>query len=160
MSEAKPSKDYSKVIKPYAAFVERLGYKIFYNGCKPDDSEVFLVIRIPNPDNAKDFNLAFYNVFTGAPLSMDGFIRRVIEQKDADGFAKDVINRIKGVTISKTDVVFGLLSQGKYTIDTIYGDGQLHLTKSMLKEVSDWVNFKGGRSPLTRQQIRERMNQP
>ena len=103
---------------------------------------------------------AFYNVFTGAPLSMDGFISRVIEQKDADGFAKDVINRIKGVTISKTDVVFGLLSQGKYTIDTIYGDGQLHLTKSMLKEVSDWVNFKGGRSPLTRQQIRERMNQP
>ena len=153
-------KDYTKYIKPYAAFVERLGYKIFYNGCKPDDSEVFLVIRMPNPDNPKDFNLAFYNVFTDAPLSMEGFIRRVVEQKDADGFAKDVINRIKGVTISKTDVVFGLLLSRKYTIDTIYGDGQLHLTKSMMKEVSDWVNYKGGRNPLTRQQVRERMNQP
>ena len=151
--------DYSKYIKPYVAFIENLGYKVFYNGCKPDDSEVFLVLRIPNPDNPKDFNLAFYNIFTGAPLSMDGFIRRVVSQKGVEDFAKEAVSRIKGCTVSKTDVVFGLLLLNKYNIDTIYGDGQLHLTKTMMKEVSDWVNYKGGRNPLTRKQLRERMNQ-
>jgi hypothetical protein len=154
------AKDYSKLIKPYETFMKNLGYQVFYNGCKPDDSEVFLVLVIPNKDNQNEFNLAFYNPYTSAPLSMDGFINRVIngDQNAKDEFAKDAINRIKGCTVSKTDVVYCLLLTQNYTIDDIYGGGNLHLTPKMLKAVSDWVNYKGGRNPLTREQVRERMN--
>lgn len=152
-------KDYSRLIKPYESFMRNLGLDVQYNGSKPDDSEVLLLIKIPNPDNPNDFSLAFYQVFTDAPLSMEGFERRVVGKESTpetrDQFAKDVINRIKGCTVSKSDVVFRLLETRLYTIDQIYGGGELHLTPSMIKEVSAWRNFKGGRNPMTREEIRK-----
>lgn len=150
-------KTYEKVIKPYEAFIKNLGYQVFYNGCSPDNSEVFIVFYIPNPDNENEFQLAFYQIFTDAPLSMEGFMNRVVAKGDKEQFAKDVVNRIKGCTISKTDAVFCLLNTRKYTIDEVYPKGNLKLTPAMMKEISFWVNFKGGRNPMTREQVRKRM---
>jgi len=147
---------YAKVLKPYEVFVKSLGYEIFYNGNKDDDSTVFMVLYIKNPDDPNNFNLAFFENY--GDLTLESFIQRVMVNKDNDNFAKDMVNRIKGCTVSKTDVVFCLLETGLYTIDQVYGGGQLRLNKKMLKTVSDWINFKGGRHPLTREQIRAKMN--
>ena len=147
---------YAKVRKPYELFVKNLGYEIFYNGNRDDDSTVFMVLYIKNPDDPNNFNLAFFENYGN--LTLESFIKRVLTDKDNDNFAKDMVNRIKGCTVSKTDVVFCLLESGLYTIDQVYGGGNLHLNKKMLKLVSDWINFKGGRNALTREQIRAKMN--
>ena len=148
---------YSKILKPYELFIKKCGYEVFYNGNNADESTVFMVLYIPNRDDPNNFSLAFFEIYGGG-LTLEDFIQRVMIDKDNDNFARDVVNRVKGCTVSKTDAVFCLLTSGKYTIDQIYGGGQLHLTKTMLKEISDWINFKGGRNPLTPAQVRARMN--
>lgn len=150
--------DYTKIIPLYEHFVKKLGYTVSYNGTKPDDSEVFMVLYIPNPDNSKEFSMAFYHVYTDAPLSMEGFIKRVMNEGKQDEYAQMMTNRIKGCTVTKTDIVYILLETDKYTIDDIYGDGYLHLTPSMMHEVADSVNFKGGRRAITREQAAAMVN--
>ena len=152
--------DYSDTIRTYQGLLKQMGYTISYNGCNPKESDVFFVLYIPNPDNAKDFKMAFLQVFTGAPLSLDGFITRVVERGERDAFIHDLNNRIKGCTISKTDIVYCLLDTDHYSIDEVYGDGSLHLKPSMMKEVAEWVNFKGGRHALTPEQVRAQMTLP
>ena len=112
---------YAKVLKPYELFVKNLGYEIFYNGNRDDDSTVFMVLYIKNPDDPNNFNLAFFENYGN--LTLESFIKRVLTDKDNDNFAKDMVNRIKGCTVSKTDVVFCLLESGLYTIDQVYGGG-------------------------------------
>ena len=145
-------RDYTKIIPLYEHFIKKLGYTISYNGTKPNDSEVFMVLYIPNPDKPTDFSMAFYNVFTDAPLSLEGFAKRVLQDGKQDEYAKLVSDRIKICTVSKTDIVWILLETDKYTIDDIYGGGNLHLTPTMMHEVADSVNFKGGRRAITREQ--------
>ena len=153
-------RDYTDTIKTYQGLLRQMGYTVTYNGCDPKASDVFFVLYIPNPDNANEFSMAFLQVFTDAPLSLEGFITHVIERGEREKFIKDLSNRIKGCTVTKTDIVYCLLDTDMYTIDDVYGGGQLHLKPSMMKEVSAWVNFKGGRHALTPERVRAQMILP
>lgn len=152
------ARNFSRLIKSYRVFVEKSGYKIIYNGCEDTSSAVFFVMELPNEDNPKENKYVFYEIFDSAPLSVEGFEKTIIQERDIETFTKMMEARIKGCTITKTDLIFGLLESGKYTIDEIYETGQLKLTPKALKLVSHWVNFKGGRNAtfISQEDLRKR----
>lgn len=138
--------------------MEKLGYKIIYNGCSDDSSAVFFVLELPNEDNPKENKFAFYEIFDAAPLSLEGFEQTVITNRDVETFTRMVEARVKGCTITKTDLIFGLLESGKYTIDEIYESGVPKLSPKALKIASNWVNFKGGRNAtfISQEELKKR----
>lgn len=144
--------EYVKLTKLYLAFVEKYGYKVIYNGIAKDgsSSEVFLVMSEENKDNPQEPYFIFYDIFEGAPLSLDGFKKSIIFDKDEETFAKLMKARILGSRLSKSGVICGLLETRKHLIDEIYKDGVLKLPKSSLKEISHWINFKGAGKPRPR----------
>lgn len=139
-------KDYKNIIKSYKFLLSaKLGYKILYDGTDGKSSEVFFLLEVPIEDKTPEFKYAFYQIFEMADLSLDGFERIVLKGKDIETFTKLLDARIKGCTVPKSEIVYGLL-QMRYPIDQIYPNGKLLLTPTMIKELSQWVNFKGGRN--------------
>lgn len=144
--------EYIKLAKLYKAFIEKYGYKVIYDGTAKDGSSsgVFFVMNKPNVDNPDEPYFIFYDVFDGAPLSLDGFKKSIVIDSDEETFARMMEARIIGSRITKSGVICGLLETRKYFIDEIYKDGTLKLPKSSLKEISQWINFKGAGKPRPR----------
>jgi hypothetical protein len=138
------------ILNAYKNFIAQLGYKIIYDGSEPEkDSSVFFLIKIPNQDNVLEPKFAFYEIFMGAPLSTDGFEDSVLIKKDIATFTKLVEARIKGCTITKSEVLWGLLKE-HMLIDDIYADHKIKFPKSKLKALSAWVNYQGAGNPRKR----------
>lgn len=138
------------LLKAYKGFLTRNGFNIIYDGSVPnDDTGVFFVMYFENPDNAKEPFYVFYEVFMGADLSLDGFKKYVIDEKNQEDFLKMVQARVKGCTIHKSGILCCML-ENNYMIDDIYINGQPKLSPKILRMVSHWVNFKGGLTPVKR----------
>lgn len=139
-----------KILNGYKNLMKQMGYKIIYDGSDPArDSGVFFLIKISNPDNPTEPKYAFYEIFMGADLSLDGFEHTVLVNKNTESFMKMVDARIKGCTLSKSEVLCGMLKNG-YLIDDVYDKPKIKFPKSAIKVVSSWVNFQGGMNPRKR----------
>lgn len=142
-------RDFTKLLKNYKLYLKKLGYNILYDGSKPEDnSGLMLLMEKSNQDKDSEPKYIFYNVFEGAPLSIEGFEKTVLNEKQEAVFLDGIEKRIAGCTISKTDAVFGLLLTGKYKIQDIYKNNDLVLNPARIKELMHWVNFNGGRNPV------------
>lgn len=131
------------VYRSYKNFLQRNGYNIIFDGCDPaNDTEVFFVLYSQNPDNSKEPNYTFFQIFTDAPLSLLGYEQTVMIEQKPDEFLKMIEARVKGCTINKSAVLYCLLGM-KFAIDDIYINGNIKLSPNSLKEISRWVNFKG-----------------
>ena len=60
--------------------------------------------------------------------------------------------RCKGCTLTKSGVICGLLLH-KYSINDIYKNNNVIIPKQSLKELSQWINFKGGMNALDRAEL-------
>ena len=149
----RPRGRYTDTINAYKNFITRqmaCGYSIFWDGCfDPNDSEIWFVIKITDINNldAKP-KYAFYRIFTGAPLSAQGFEDR----KDDMEFAKMVKARVAGCTLTRSEIIYGLIGSEQYEIEDIYDNGKLILNKKKIEYLTDWINFKGGMHPRERVQ--------
>ncbi len=141
------------MLKAYKGLIKKMGYEMLYDGTKPEeDSGVFFVLFQDNPDNPNEPRYTFFEIFTGAPLSLDGYEQTVINENNVSDFMKMIEARIKGCTINKSAILACLLSN-HYLVDSIYnidGSRNLNLKVSHLKLVSHWVNFQGGLTPRAR----------
>ena len=152
MAEKKvPRGRYTDTIAAYKNFITKVmdkGYSIFWDGTTDhNDSEIFFVIKVTDPVNPDaPVKYAFYQVFTGAPLSAQGFEDRASNEE----FAKMVEGRIIGCTLTKSEIIYGLLGTREYEIDDIYENGKLKFSPKKMTALSHWVNFKGGMHPRER----------
>ena len=141
---------YSNILKSYKFLVKKLGYEILYDLTDPNESSVFFFLQVPTPEESLEPSYAFYQIFEMADLSLEGYDRIVLKGKDVQTFVKLLEARVKGCTVSKSEIIYGLL-QRRYLIDNIYKDGKLNLDLRMIDELSYWVNFKGGTRPVDRE---------
>lgn len=132
-----------RMLVMYKSIIAKMGYNIIYDGTNIDEDNIFFVMQKENKDNPKEPTFIFYDIFMGAPLSLSGFEEEVINKRNSEDFIRMIDARIKGVGIPKSEVLAYLLME-RYKIDDVYINGDVKLTPGLLRDISVWVNFKGG----------------
>lgn len=139
------------VMKSYKAFIKmRTPYQVTFD--MSNDGAIFFLLTEQTPKNPAEPEYVFLDCVKGTPLSMEGFETTVLEKKDPMTFEKQLIARCKGCTLNKSGVICGLLLHN-YSINDIYKNNNVILPKQALKELSQWINYKGGMSALDRAEL-------
>lgn len=139
------------VLKSYKAFIKtRTPYIVAYD--LSYDGAIFFLLVEQKPRNSAEPEYVFLDCVAGTPLSLEGFESTVLEKKDPMTFEKQLMARCKGCTLTKSGVICGLLLH-KYSINDIYKNNNVIIPKQSLKELSQWINFKGGMNALDRAEL-------
>lgn len=139
------------VLKSYKAFIKtRTPYIVAYD--LSHDGAIFFLLVEQKPKNSAEPEYVFLDCVAGTPLSLEGFESTVLEKKDPMTFEKQLMARCKGCTLTKSGVICGLLLH-KYSINDIYKNNNVIIPKQSLKELSQWINFKGGMNALDRAEL-------
>lgn len=145
----------------YKMMVEKLGYHIELDlsrvvwGDDNDATDIRLLCTSNDKKIANRKWYHFYEVFSGAALSLSGFKDDVVNKADVAGFTKGVANRMIGSRISKEELIIALIRNDEHLIDDIYRNGDVIIPKRDLGELFRWVNFKGANRAKLRSQAKE-----
>ena len=139
------------IIKSYKAFIKtRTPYIVAYD--LSHDGSIFFLLVEQKAKNPLEPEYVFLDCVAGTPLSSEGFEKTVLEDKDPMTFEKQLIARCKGCTLTKSGVICGLLLH-KYSINDIYKNNNVIIPKQALKDLSQWINYKGGMNALERAEL-------
>lgn len=116
-------------------------------GINLDDTSIRLLCTTADEDMPDTVYYYFYDIFTGAALSLQGFKTTVIEEGNYEDFKEGIINRMTGSRVTKEEVIAKLIMNNDYLIDSIYKDKKLTIPDRALPDLFHWVNLLGGFNP-------------